>query len=62
MGLRTFLANVLADLKFSQANDQPWTEQKTDQQRGQGRVRRAERNVLENVQYSERRPEVIQRI
>ena len=62
MGLRTFLANVLADLKFSEANDQPWTEQKADQQRGQGRVRRAERNVLENVQYSERSPEVIQRI
>src|SRR2546428_9290042 len=62
MRLWTFFTNVLADLKLAQPRNQPGAEEQADEQGGDARVGRAKRNVLENVEYPQRRPVPVQRI
>src|SRR5262245_46926986 len=61
MRFRTLFTNLLANLKFAQACNQPWTKKQTEEQRRDARVGGAERDVLENVQHPQRRPVAVQR-
>src|SRR2546422_590333 len=62
MGLRTFFANLLPDLKFSQTRNQPRPKDEADEQRGDTGVCGAEGDVLEDVQYAQRRPVPVERV
>src|SRR5437867_11146601 len=62
MRLRSFLPNLLPDLKLTQTPDQPGPQKQADHQGRDAGIRGAEGDVLENVQYPERRPVPVQRI
>jgi hypothetical protein len=50
VGLGTFLADVLADLKLPELLDQPGAERDAQKQRGEARESRAHGSVAENAE------------
>ena len=57
MGLGTFFADVLANLKLAQLANQPRTKDQRQEHRGQAGVNRAHRDVAKNVERAEVAPQ-----
>ena len=57
MGLGTFFADILANLKLAQLANQPRTKDQRQEHRGQAGVNRAHRDVAKNVERAEVAPQ-----